>query len=180
VKGVSEKLVLRHPHVFGDRNLETATDVLDNWDELKRAERAASGKIEKVKDSILDDVSLNFPALLEGLKISKKAAKVGFDWENAEQIFDKLDEEINELKAAINSKNKEEISEEIGDLLFVIVNLARRLDVEPETALKRTNRKFRRRFSFIESELTAQDKTFEESDLEEMDAFWNKAKKHFC
>lgn len=179
VKGVSEKLILRHPHVFGDKNLETATDVLNNWDELKKAERTASGKIEKEKDSILDDVSQNFPALLEGLKISKKAAKVGFDWEKTEQIFDKLDEEVNELKTAINSKNTEEISEEIGDLLFVIVNLARRLDVEPETALKKTNRKFRQRFSFIESELKARNKSFDESNLDEMDTLWNKAKKHF-
>ncbi|CAN5732473.1 nucleoside triphosphate pyrophosphohydrolase [soil metagenome] len=176
VKGVTQKLVLRHPHVFGDKNLETAEDVLNNWDELKKAERTASGKIEKQNDSILDDVSLNFPALLEGVKISKKAAKVGFDWENAEQIFDKLDEEVSELKKAIEKNAKNEISEEIGDLLFVIVNLARKLDVEPETALKRTNRKFRQRFKFIESELKAENKSFEESNLEEMDALWNKAK----
>ncbi|MEO6589718.1 MAG: nucleoside triphosphate pyrophosphohydrolase [Pyrinomonadaceae bacterium] len=176
VRGVSQKLILRHPHVFGDKNLETATDVLNNWDELKKAERAASGKIEKEKDSILDDVSLNFPALLEGLKISNKAAKVGFDWENAEQIFDKLDEETGELKEAIKKNNKEEISEEIGDLLFVIVNLARKFGVEPETALKRTNRKFRQRFKFIETELKSNKKSFEDSSLEEMDALWNKAK----
>ncbi len=177
VKGVSNKLILRHPHVFGDKNLETADDVLNNWDELKKAERAASGKIEKVNDSILDEVSLNFPALLEGLKISKKAAKVGFDWENTAQIFEKLDEETGELKKAIEEKNKENIGEEIGDLLFVIVNLARKLGVEPETALKRTNRKFRQRFKFIETELKNAEKTFAESDLEEMDKLWNKAKK---
>ena len=176
VRGVSQKLILRHPHVFGDKNLETADDVLNNWDELKKAERAASGKIEKEQKSILDDVGLNFPALLEGLKLSKKAAKVGFDWENAGQIFDKLDEEVGELKRAIRDDNKEEIGEEIGDLLFVIVNLARKLGVEPETALKKTNRKFRTRFSVVESELKAREKTFEESDLEEMDALWNKAK----
>ena len=110
------------------------------------------------------------------MKISKKAAKVGFDWENAEQIFDKLNEETDELKDAIRKKNKEEISEELGDLLFVIVNLARKLDVEPETALKKTNRKFRQRFSFIESELKSQNKTFDDSNLEEMDELWNKAK----
>ncbi len=176
VKGVSQKLILRHPHVFGDKNLETATDVLNNWDELKKAERAASGKIEKENDSILDEVSLNFPALLEGLKISKKAAKVGFDWEKTEQIFDKLDEEIGELKEAVEANDKDEISEEIGDLLFVIVNLARKLGVEPETALKKTNRKFRQRFKFIEDELKTQKKSFEETNLEEMDALWNKAK----
>ena len=176
VAGVSQKLILRHPHVFGDKNLETADDVLNNWDDLKKAERAASGKIEKDQDSILEDVSLNFPALLEGLKISKKAAKVGFDWENTEQIFEKLDEETAELKKAIENKNDEDISEEIGDLLFVIVNLARKLGVEPETALKKTNRKFRQRFRFIESELKNQNKTFEQSDLKEMDALWNKSK----
>lgn len=176
VKGVSEKLILRHPHVFGDKNLETADDVLNNWDELKKAERAASGKVEKERDSILDEVSLNFPALLEGLKISKKAAKVGFDWENAEQIFDKLAEETTELKKAIFEDDKESITEEIGDLLFVLVNLARKLDVEPETALKKANRKFRKRFSYIESRLKAQNKGFEDSNLEEMDALWNEAK----
>lgn len=180
VKGVSQKLILRHPHVFGDKTLETADDVLNNWDELKKAERAASGKIEKEQDSILDDVSLNFPALLEGLKISKKASKVGFDWENAEQIFDKLNEETGELKNAVAENDKANIAEEIGDLLFVIVNLARKLDVEPETALKKTNRKFRQRFSYIESELKNRNKTFENSDLKEMDELWDAAKEHFC
>lgn len=180
VKGVSDKLILRHPHVFGDKNLETADDVLNNWDELKKAERAASGKVEKEKDSILDEVGLNFPSLLEGLKISKKAAKVGFDWENIEQIFDKLNEETDELKKAIAENKKEEISEEIGDLLFVVVNLARKLEIEPETALKKTNRKFRKRFSFIESRLKAQNKGFEDSSLEEMDALWNEAKDKNC
>jgi MazG family protein len=176
VRGVTEKLVLRHPHVFGDKTLETATDVLENWDELKRAERAASGKVKKEKTSLLDDVSLNFPALLEGLKLTKKAAKVGFDWENAEQIFDKLEEETGELKRAVEKGDKDEIGEEIGDLLFVVVNLARRLGVEPETALKKTNRKFRRRFAFIEERLKEAGKSFEESNLEEMDALWNEAK----
>jgi MazG family protein len=176
VEGVTQKLVLRHPHVFGDENLETATDVLNNWDTLKANERKASGKEEKQKDSILDDVTTHFPALLEALKITKKAAKVGFDWENAGQIFDKLDEETSELKSAIDENDAEKISEEIGDLLFVIVNLARKFEVEPETALKKTNRKFRRRFAFIEKELKESGKTLEDATLEEMDALWNKAK----
>jgi tetrapyrrole methylase family protein/MazG family protein len=104
VAGVTEKLVLRHPHVFGETKLETATDVLQNWDELKKAERQASGKIEKAKDSILEDVPVHFPALLEGQKLTKKAAKVKFDWENVEQIFDKLTEETGELKNAIKAE----------------------------------------------------------------------------
>ena len=180
VKGVTEKLVLRHPHVFGETNLETADDVLNNWEKLKADQRKASGKIEKTKDSILDDVPIAFPALIEADKLTKKAAKVGFDWNDAEQIFDKLNEEIDELKAEIskdeNGKNKK-IEEEIGDLLFVVVNLARKLQVEPETALKKTNRKFRRRFKFIEIELERLGKDFDESNLEEMDALWDRAKK---
>lgn len=174
--GVTQKLILRHPHVFGDKKLSRAQDVLDNWDQLKADERVASGKVEKPRDSILDDVPVHFPGLLEGLKLTKKAAKVGFDWENKEQIFAKIDEETAELRSAIDSGDTENIAEEIGDLLFAVVNLARHLDVEPETALKKTNRKFRRRFKFIEEQLKLEGKTLENSNLEEMDALWNKAK----
>jgi MazG family protein len=177
VKGVTEKLVLRHPHVFGEEELATAADVLNNWDKLKAGQREKSGKVEKEKDSILDEVTLHFPALLEGLKLTKKASKVGFDWEDAAQIFDKLNEEIDELNRAIGDDEQEKIEEEIGDLLFVVVNLARKLDVEPETALKKTNRKFRRRFKFIEDELKRRGRALEDANLEEMDALWNEAKK---
>jgi MazG family protein len=175
-KGVTQKLVLRHPHVFGDAKLARAQDVLDNWDKLKADERAASGKAEKSNGSLLDDVPVHFPALLEGLKLTKKAAKTGFDWENPPQIFDKIEEEIGELKSAIANGGAENAEEEIGDLLFVVLNLARHLDVEPETALKRTNRKFRQRFRFIEDELRRRNKTPEDASLAEMDALWNKAK----
>lgn len=174
--GVTQKLILRHPHVFGDKKLARAQDVLDNWDKLKSDERAASGKVEKPQDSILDEVPVHFPALLEGLKLTKRAAKTGFDWENADQVFDKLDEEIGELRTAIVNGDAENISEEIGDLLFVVVNLARHLDIEPETALKKTNRKFRQRFKFIEEQLKLEGKTLEDSSVEEMDALWNKSK----
>lgn len=175
--GVTEKLVLRHPHVFGETKLETAKDVLQNWDELKKAQQKASGKVEKERDSLLDEVPVHFPALLEGLKLTKKAAKAKFDWENVEQIFEKLDEEIGELKTAIGNNETENIAEEIGDLLFVVLNLARKLDVEPETALKKTNRKFRRRFRFIEESLKKDGKSLEQSNLEEMDALWNESKR---
>ncbi len=174
--GVTKKLILRHPHVFGDKKLSRAQDVLDNWDQLKADERAASGKAERVRESILDEVPVHFPGLLETLKVTKKAAKVGFDWENQEQIFAKIDEETAELRSAINSGDTENIAEEVGDLLFAVVNLARHLDVEPETALKKTNRKFRDRFKFIEEQLKLVGKTLEDSNLEEMDALWNKAK----
>ncbi|MBX7171369.1 MAG: nucleoside triphosphate pyrophosphohydrolase [Pyrinomonadaceae bacterium] len=174
VQSVTEKLILRHPHVFGEAELKTAQDVLSNWDELKKAQQKASGKVEKPKESILDDVPVHFPALLEGQKLTKKAAKVKFDWENTDQIFDKLTEETDELKEAI-VKN-ENVEEEIGDLLFVVLNLARKLEVDAETALKKTNRKFRQRFKFIEDELKKDGKTLEDSNLEEMDRLWNQAK----
>jgi len=119
---------------------------------------------------------VHFPALLEGLKLTKRAAKVGFDWQDTDQIFDKLAEELDELKEAMKNRDEGEIGEEVGDLLFVVVNLARRLGIEPETALKKTNRKFRSRFRFIEDELKAADKNLEESSLEEMDSLWNAAK----
>ena len=174
--GVSKKLVLRHPHVFGDAKLARPQDVLDNWDKLKADERAASGKAEKTNESMLDDVPVHFPALLEGLKLTKTAAKVGFDWENAGQIFDKLDEEAAELKAAIDDGDTANAAEEIGDLLFVVMNLARHLDVEPETALKRTNRKFRKRFKFIEDELKRQGSSLDAASLAEMDELWDRSK----
>ena len=177
VSGVTEKLIFRHPHVFGEAELKTAHDVLSNWDELKKAQQKASGKVEKEKNSILDDVPVHFPALLEGQKLTKKAAKVGFDWENAGQIFDKLNEEVSELKKEISEQNNDKIEEEIGDLLFVVVNLARKLDVDAETALKRTNRKFRQRFEFIEKELKTRGKSLEESNLQEMDSLWNESKR---
>jgi len=175
-EGVTRKLILRHPHVFGDVKLDRAQDVLDNWDTLKANERKASGKKERRGDSVLDDVPVHFPGLLEALKVTKKAAKVGFDWPNTDQILDKADEEIDELREAIETGDMMNIEEEIGDLLFVIVNLARQLDVEPETALKRTNRKFRQRFRFIEDELKKAGKDISDSTLNEMDELWDKAK----
>ena len=175
-EGVTQKLVLRHPHVFGDAKLHRAQDVLDNWDKLKADERAASGKKEKAADSILDDVPVHFPGLLEALKVTRKAAKVGFDWRNSDEVFAKIDEEIDELRRAQTEGNADEIENEIGDLLFAVVNLARKLDVEPETALKRTNRKFRKRFKYIETALKARELKLENVSLEEMDSLWDAAK----
>lgn len=176
VAEVSQKLVLRHPHVFGDMQLHTAQDVLTNWDELKKNQRRASGKDEKPKDSILDNVSLNFPALLEGQKLTDKAARVGFDWENAGQVKDKIAEEFAELDRAVSASDPDRIKEEVGDILFAVMNLARKLNVDAESALKQTNRKFRKRFAFIEKELKARGKTPDDASLAEMDALWNKAK----
>ena len=174
--GVTQKLILRHPHVFGDAKLDKAQDVLDNWDQLKADERAASGKPQKTLESILDEVPVHFPGLLEALKVTKKAAKVGFDWTETDQIFQKITEETVEVRAAIAADDKEHIAEEIGDLLFAVVNLARKLDVEPETALKKTNRKFRQRFKYIENELKRKGTSLEAASLDEMDTLWNAAK----
>ncbi len=174
--GITQKLILRHPHVFGEEKFERAEDVLNNWDDLKAKERKASGKAEKKRESILDEVPVHFPALLEALKVSKKAAKVGFDWENNEQVFDKINEEIRELKEAAETADPKHIEEEIGDLLFAVVNIARRLDIEPETALKRTNKKFRRRFKYIEKEIKATGISLDEADIKLMDDLWNAAK----
>jgi MazG family protein len=175
-EGVTEKLILRHPHVFEDAKLHSAQDVLDNWDKLKADERAASGKKEKTADSILDDVPVHFPGLLEALKLTKKAAKVGFDWRNADEVFAKIQEEVAELREASAAGDADKIEDEVGDLLFAVVNLARKIDVEPETALKRTNRKFRQRFKYIEDQLKSRNMKPEGSSLEEMDALWNEAK----
>lgn len=176
VKGVTNKLILRHPHVFEDKVLETADDVLQNWEELKKAERSASGKVEKNSGSILNDVPHHFPALLEGQKLSNKAAKVGFDWDTNEKVFDKLDEELGELREAMSQESLENVSEEIGDILFVVVNLARKLGVDAETSLKKTNRKFRRRFGFVETKLKSRSNSLESASLSEMDEMWNLAK----
>ena len=175
-EGVTQKLVLRHPHVFGDKKLARAQDVLDNWDKLKADERAASGKKEKTADSILDDVPVHFPGLLEALKVTKKAAKVGFDWRNANEVFAKIEEEIGELREAQGQGHADEIENEVGDLLFAVVNLARKLDIEPETALKRTNRKFRQRFKHIEDSLKATGTAFEQTDIDHLDTLWDQAK----
>ena len=174
--GVAEKLIRRHPHVFGELQLTTADEVLDNWDKLKEHERATNGNPKKTQESLLDEVPVHFPALLEGLKLTKKAAKVGFDWDDTEQIFAKLDEEVRELRDAIVSGEKADMAEEIGDLLFVVQNLARRLEVEPETALKETNRKFRKRFGFIERRLKSEGRDLESATLAEMDSYWNESK----
>jgi len=176
-KGITQKLILRHPHVFGDEKLEGADDVLRNWDKLKADERAASGKPAKEIESILDEVPVHFTGLLEALKITNKAAKVGFDWENAGQVFEKIDEEIAEVRSAMASESKDKIEEEIGDLLFAVANLARKLGVEPETALKRTNRKFRSRFGYIEKRITERGEDLLGQELAEFDKLWEDSKR---
>jgi MazG family protein len=179
---IHEKMVRRHPHVFGDINAADTATVLRNWEAMKQDERRAAGKNER-EESLLDGVSSKAPALMEAHQLSSKAARVGFDWEKLEDIFAKLGEEVGELRAAIQthaSSNTEadhtRIREELGDLLFAVTNIARHLKVEPEAALKLTNRKFRQRFGFIERKLRERKQSFDATTLEELEALWQEAK----
>jgi MazG family protein len=182
---VHAKMVRRHPHVFGETKAGDTAEVLRNWEAIKAEEKRAArnGAAEPADASILDGVSTKAPALMEAHQISTKVARVGFDWMQIRDIFEKLQEEVDELRAAIeaqhNSKDETghaHVREEIGDLLFVLTNIARRLSVEPEAALKLSNRKFRRRFAYIESKLREQDRTFDQTTLDELEELWQEAK----
>ena len=171
---INSKLVRRHPHVFADGDAKTSGDVLRRWDEIKAVEK--QGKGAPPPKGLLAGVPRSLPALVEAQKIAAKAAGAGFDWENIEQVFDKLREELAEIDAARATGSPAEIEDEIGDLLFVVVNIARFLKVDPEQALRKTNRKFRRRFSQVEEGLAAQGKTPQQASIDEMEALWQAAK----
>jgi len=169
---MSDKMVARHPHVFGDQSRDkSAEQQTQDWETIKAAEREA-----RARGGVLDDVALNLPALMRAEKLQKRAARVGFDWPDIGQVVDKIAEEARELAEARESLPLDKIAEEMGDLLFVMANLARHLKVDAETALRDANAKFVRRFHFIEAELEKRGKTPDESDLEEMDALWTRAK----
>ena len=182
-EAIHAKMVRRHPHVFGEVSANDTAAVLRNWEAMKAEERRAAGENER-EGSLLDGVSSKAPALMEAHQLSTKAARVGFDWQQIEDIFAKLEEEIGELRAAIQThltSNSEAdhtlVREEIGDLLFAVTNVARHLHVEPEAALKLTNRKFRRRFGYIETKLRERGQAFDATTLDEMEALWQEAKK---
>jgi MazG family protein len=171
---VVEKMVRRHPHVFADDAARTSGEVLRNWETIKAAERQAKGQQD---GSMLDSVSKAHPAVMEAFQISTKAARVGFDWEDVKAVFLKLDEETGELRRALQEGgDPRAVAEEIGDLLFVAVNLARKAGVDPESALKGANRKFRRRFRHVEERLREAGRSPAESSPEEMEALWGEAK----
>jgi MazG family protein len=181
---VHEKMVRRHPHVFGDTTAGDSAEVLRNWEAIKAEEKRAAGKGAQANASILDGVSTKAPALMEAHQISTKVARVGFDWKNVEEIFDKMKEELDELREAItkHTETNDEadhahVREEIGDLLFVITNIARRLNVEPEAALKLSNRKFRQRFRFIEDRLSEQQRKFDDVTIDDLEELWQEAKR---
>lgn len=175
---VYEKMYRRHPHVFGSETVNSTADVLANWEAIKAAERTVEGKEDK-KQSMLDGTSSKLPALLEANQITAKAARVGFDWQKSEDIFDKLEEEIRELRDEFKREDRDQgaIAAELGDVLFVVANIARWHNIEPESALKATNRKFRRRFQHIERRLEEQGKSWNEVTLTDMDAHWDEAKR---
>lgn len=177
VNGVCEKMIKRHPHVFGDADIQTAEAQTESWEQQKAEERRQKSAASGMLASVLDGVATNLPALIRAEKLTKRAAKVGFDWHDAEQILDKLDEEIDELEVELEIGGpKEKLMEELGDMLFVVVNLARHLNVDPEEALRFTNRKFEKRFRYIETRLAAQGKDIETTPLEEMENLWDEAK----
>ena len=167
--GVCKKLIFRHPHIFGSVEVGSSEEILRNWDALKRVE-----KHQETDTSALDSVARSLPGLIRAEKLQKKAAKVGFDWENVQGALDKVAEETAELQQAMDGSG--DVEEELGDLLFAVVNVARHLKVDPERALEKTCDKFISRFASMERQAHAADKTLSDLPIEELDALWNKAK----
>ncbi|MFG6590861.1 nucleoside triphosphate pyrophosphohydrolase [Sulfitobacter sp. 1A12157] len=172
VRNISDKMVARHPHVFGDESRDkSAEQQTADWEKIKAAERAG-----KAQGGTLDGVAIGLPALLRAMKLQKRAARVGFDWPETTQVLDKITEEAAELVEAKDQLSQAEVEEEYGDLLFVMANLGRHLGLDPEAALRAANAKFTRRFEGVEARLAAMGKTPQDSDLAEMDALWETVK----
>ena len=170
---ICNKLIYRHPHVFGDVSAETSKEVLKNWEELKKKEKGIEDQT-----SVLKDVPKNLPALMRSYKVQQKAAQVGFDWDNTKDVFAKIREEIDELEQAVKNKDQVNMDEELGDVLFSIVNLSRFVKVHPELALTQATEKFIRRFEYIENKAVQLGKNLNEMTLSEMDELWEQAKIH--
>lgn len=168
IDGVCEKLISRHPHIYGDLKLENEEEVKQNWEKIK---------LKEGKKSVLSGVPKSLPALVKAIRIQEKSKQVGFEWENANQVWEKVNEEIGELKLAVESKNMSDIEDEMGDVLFSMVNYARFLNVDAENALERTNKKFMHRFSKMEEFAAKEQKNLHDMDLEALDKLWNLAKK---
>jgi MazG family protein len=172
-RSVSNKMISRHPHVFGDKNRLDAAQQRHQWEEIKQAERAAKGQ-----NGILDGIPVGLPPMQRALKLQKRAAGIGFDWPDIEQLIDKMHEEAAELTAELEAMphDNQRINDEVGDLLFVAVNLARKAGVDPETALIGCNKKFENRFNYIEQNIDKKQKSIDECSLEEMEQLWQEAK----
>jgi len=167
LNGICEKLIFRHPHIYGDVVANTEDEVKANWEKLK---------LKEGRKSVLEGVPKSLPALVKAARIQEKVRGVGFDWDNKDQVWAKVQEEIGELNEAVVEKNPEEIENEFGDVLFSLINYARFIDINPENALERTNKKFISRFQWMENKITADQKVMSNMNLEELDAYWNKAK----
>ena len=183
VEAITRKMIRRHPHVFARSEADTPDAVKKQWDDIKQAEkreraerRAARGISEDFKAGFLGSVQRSFPALTEALKLQERAAKVGFDWSAPEPILDKIEEEITELREALATGDHAKVSDELGDLIFALVNIGRHVKADPEQSLRGTNTKFRRRFNHIETSLQAEGETLEAATLERMEALWQAAK----
>ena len=166
---LSEKLIFRHPHIYGDVKADSADDVSKNWEQIKLKEKGGN-------KTVLSGVPKSLPSLIKANRIQEKAANVGFDWEEPSQVWEKVKEETAEVEAEIAKGNKENLEEEFGDLMFAIINAARLYGVNPENALEKTNRKFIRRFGFLEATAKEMGKSLKEMSLAEMDEIWNRAK----
>ena len=175
VDAINSKMIRRHPHVFGDEDVRTADQQVAAWEVIKAQERAGKNQKEG-PSSALDGVALALPSLLRAEKLQKRAARVGFDWAEADPIFDKLSEETEEVREAIESGDQDKIEDELGDLLFVAANLSRRLKIDPEQALRRANAKFERRFRSMETLASAEGKDFASLDLQQQEALWQQVK----
>ena len=171
-----EKMVGRHPHVFGDQSFKDSQELLRNWERLKELEKQASGRAVNSRESLLDGIPPKLPALYRANQMTSKAARVGFDWPTLEGIIDKLLEEVDELKQARFEESDPQIKEELGDILFTVVNLCRRLQVDPETALNRANQKFSRRFRKMESHFVRKGRQLGDVDVDEMESCWRDVK----
>jgi MazG family protein len=177
IEGIAAKMVRRHPHVFADETAATTQEVLRKWEEIKRREKAASGDGEPASfPSVLDGVPRALPALLKAQRLGDKAARVGFDWPDAASVLDKVDEEAAELRAAVAAGERTRVSEEIGDVLFSVAMLARRLGIDPEGALEGANRKFRSRFGHVEGSLRSLGVAVESAGIEVLERLWHEAK----
>jgi len=179
VQNIHDKLVRRHPHVFGDVKADTPEQVVKNWEKLKAEERQGSSKAaanEQIVPSAMDGIPRTLPALLEALQLTRRAARVGFDWQSVEGIFDKFDEEVAELRKALSEGGASRLEEELGDLLFVIVNLARHLKIDPEVALTHANWKFKSRFQDMESAARSDAQRLGDMSQEELETLWEAAK----
>lgn len=176
VEAVCKKLIYRHPHVFGESDIKSLEEQEELWSKLKKKERDDKSLNEGCKSSILDDIPNAFPALIRSYKLQKRASSVGFDWPDYKGVIDKIEEELAEVKQAIESGKQDSIEEEVGDLLFSVSNLSRKLKVNPEESLRKANKKFSSRFKSIEDNLSFKDKEWSDTSLEEMEELWNKAK----